>query len=229
MTTPGIKSAPSLAGLNASKPAPSTPKKGILKSPAASPKPAPRAASNNKPLSKGATEYALKAMGSRKETDDPKQCLRVWGQIQGYLMNFRDKDLQFNPHIGPNSALADLQGELESLQHQMSNDKSIEAIKHIYCAIIGLFSQSTLVFNPLDLKIQNLPQVTKQKVFNDGFLNQELTELSILYPELCRPGPLLSVFLQTLTLIRDVSSQEAMQLDPTKTISSRATNKYSDL
>jgi hypothetical protein len=228
MSTPGIKTAPSLAGLSASKPAPSTPKKGILKSPAASPKPAPRAAAN-KPLSKNATDYALKAMTTRKDTDDPKQCLRVWGQIQGYQMNFRDRELQYNPNIGPNSALADLQGELESIQNQMSNEKSIEAIKHIYCAIIGLFSQTTLVFNPLDLKIQSLPQVTKQKVFNDGFLNQELTELSILYPELCRPGPLLSVFLQTLTLIRDVSSQEAMQLDPSKTVSSRATNKYSDL
>lgn len=221
-----VKMAPSLAGLNSSKPAPATPKKGILKSPATSPKPTPRA---SKPLSKDATEYALKAMNTRKDTDDPKACLRVWGQIQGYIRSFPDKDFNRNPNVGPNSSKADLDSELISLQHQMSDEKSVEAIKHIYCAVVGLFSQSTLVFNPLELRVQNLPQVAKHKVFNDGFLNQELTELSILYPELCRPGPLLSVLLQTMTLIRDVSSQEALQLNPTKIVPASSTNKYNDL
>lgn len=222
-----IKTAPSLTNMAASKPAPTTPKKTILKSPATSPK-TPRAAAS-KPLSKEATQYALSALNPRKKEDDPQKCAKVWGQIEGYKRNFKHLNLAFNQRVTADSCLADLNGELLNIQNQMGDSKAVDTIRHLYCTLLDLFAKTTVVANPLDLKIQTLPQKAKTRVFNDGFLSQELTELSILYPEICRPGPLLTVFLQTLTLIRDVNDAESFQTNPNNSVSSAAANKYNDL
>lgn len=223
---PGVTTEPRLSNLASSTVAPSTtPKRGR-----AAPKEKEAPPPKPKPVTKAAAKYAMESLNKTTESGGGGDLAMLMSQAMAYKRHFPHLDFSGMPN---NSSPASWQAFINDLGNQNAEEGSVATLQSIYLIGLDLGVRGNIFFgNPLGMSIRTLPSVAKTAIKERSFLEKEFTELAILHPEWCRPGPFQRICLATLGLLREVHNAEstgAVYTAPSDNVKNEAKEKWKEL
>lgn len=205
-----VPTAPNLARLRADRPISQPPP------PAAAPK-APARSAPVKPLGKKAAQWAAESF-AKQPTDPAKEQqsqAKLWNQIMGYRRNW--PDLDHNKKVNADSPSAVMAREISSVQAQKGDERAIANAQLIYVMALNCAPNIASVWNPvvpypmqLQLEPSKVRKESQRMVYQEGFMRDELTEITILYPWLFRPGPEMRLLVGSFQFLQMCSNGAGM-------------------